>query len=415
MVITDSEIIQVHIGDPNVIENSRGNTWPRDGRNIQAAIDDLGGMGDIYLPQTTDLPNGLDVPIRLLIPYNGIKIHGWGVNKTKLNFTSNSHGTECGMMVSQNPGTSESNMRWGIEDFQLDNFSFTGRNLWLVIRKNGLFYNLYGEDSTASTAAVRFICPYGVDTNGDGWTDSPDAKTENLQIINCHTNRTKSHGFQLNAVQLKGCEYNNILFKNCSALKAGCHEWPSHGWWSVGFDFAEKYGSPHEEEELILKNLLVDQCEAYESWESGFHFEGRPKKQNIEFRDCIANNNGMKYLMTDPDTTWDCHLITNRNECNEYPMDYCYWHSIGYTGCHCWSSNPFGAGFFGLNNAMTLINCISNGNGAWGYRCASTSSSPTFINCECDEYPTNSEGNGRGTILYGYPGGKCRRCAECPN
>jgi hypothetical protein len=350
---------------PNEIVNSKGHSWSAVGSNIQLAINDLGSTGGtVYLPVTTGLSNGrLDVS-QIFIPYNNIRIHGAGIDKTNLYFTGS---YSFGLVASSNPGGSEDNWKTGISNLQLDNFSFYGKSIVLVIRKNCIVSDLNGYDIKSDWAAIRFVCPSD---------SSVEAKSENLKIINCHILRSSSHGFQLNAVELQGCVFDTVLFKSCSSTKAGCWEWSSHGPWSVGFDLAEGYGSASVKGGLTVRNLVVENCEAYECWESGFHFENKPIKQNIVFTDCISNFNGQKYMRTSA-STWD-------------------------------TINIFGAGWLGVTSSMTLIRCTAKGNGAWGWY--GGGSSPTTTDCIGDEYPTASKGNGCGTIPKGYSGGLSGNC-----
>jgi hypothetical protein len=345
-----------------IITNSKGHSWSLSGSNIQLAINDLGSSGGtVYLPETTYLSNGkLDVT-QIFIPYNNIRITGAGVDKTKINFVGY---YSFGLVASSNPGGSESNWKKGISNLKLDNFSFYKKSLVLVIRDTCILSDLKGYDITSKWAAIRFVCPYG------------DMKSENLKIINCNILRSSSHGFQLNAVELQGCVFDTVLFKGCSSTKAGCWEWSSHGTWSVGFDLAEGYGSASVKGGLTVRNLVVENCEAYECWESGFHFENKPIKQNIVFQDCISNFNGQKYMRTSK-STWSMDDI-------------------------------YGAGWLGVTSAMTLTRCTAKGNGAWGWY--AEGSSPISQNCIGDKYPTYSEGNGCGTIPKGVSGGLYYGC-----
>ncbi len=350
------------------ITNSKGNSWSATGSNIQLAINDLGSSGGtVNLPAAT-----FSVPA-IKVPYSNIRIHGAGVDKTILNFI----GT-YGIAASKTPGIADSCFKSGVSNIQLDNFSFYGKSIILVIRKNCVLSDLNGYDIKSDFAAIRFICPYGSCTDGDGWTESADAKSENLKIINCHILRSQSHGFQLNALKYKGCIFNTVTFKNCSSTKAGCWEWTTQKPWSTGFDLAEPYGIANDVVGgMTVKNLLVDHCTAKEAWENGFHFERRPSKQNIVLQDCVSKNNGQKYLRTSKSS---------------------------------WPSYAYGAGYMAVDNTMTFIRCTAKGNAAWGWSGGGSANSPTFIDCIGDKYPTNSKGNGWVVIPKGYPGGLCRSC-----
>lgn len=398
-VITDTYTMNIQVNSPLLkITNSKGHSWDRVGSNIQLAINDLGGAGEIWIPKTTDLPNGkMDVP-ELRIPYNGVKIHGAGTTLTKLNFT----GASYGLIASGNPGSSESNWKWGVQNLQLDNFMFTGSPLQLVIRKGLLLENLYAQDITKSTAAFRITCPYGDGANGyttstgHYWPGSIDGMCEDIKLINCQTNRTSSHGFHFHYCVYRGCVtgnpsvQNDILLDRCIARRAG-HSNTGTGGWSVGFDLAEAYvANTNQNPEETIQNFTIQNCEAYDCWESGFHFENKVRKLHVKFINCIANNNGRKYVESEPDTgeAWT------------------YYYGAGYL--HSFKSltnNEAG------DNDMTFINCTANGNGYCGYRnkySSIASNNPVYTNCTGDDYPSgNPNGNGRGTYPHKSVGGLC--------
>jgi hypothetical protein len=367
-------IVLIPVGSSvDYITNSKGHSWSLTGSNIQVAINDLGSTGGtVNIPATTGLTNGkLNTPA-LKIAYSNIRIKGAGVDKTNLNFI----GT-YGIAASKTPGIEDSCFKWGISNLRLDNFSFYDRGLVLVIRSGCTLSDLKGYDIKSSVAGIRFICPYGSCTDGDGWTESTDAKSENLKIINCHILRSSHHGFQLNALKLKGCVFNNILFKDCSSTKAGCWEWSSRSPWSTGFDLAEPYDVANVVGGMTVKNVLIDHCTATESWENGFHLECRPTTSNIVFTDCISNFNGQKYFKTSKST---------------------------------WPSYVYGAGYMAVDNSMTFIRCTAKGNAAWGWSGQGSSNSPIVKDCIGDKYPTNSQGNGWITLPKGFPGGLSRSC-----
>jgi hypothetical protein len=368
-------IVLIPVGSSvDYITNSNGHSWSVTGSNIQLAINDLGSTGGtVNIPATTSLTNGkLDTPA-LKIAYSNIRIKGAGVDKTNLNFI----GT-YGIAASKAPGIDDSCFKSGVSNLRLDNFSFYGRGLALVIRSGCTLSDLKGYDIRSSIAGIRFICPYGSCTDRDGWTESSDAKSENINVINCHILRSSSHGFQLNAIKYKGCTFNNVLFKGCSSTKAGCWEWSTRSLWAVGFDLSEPYGIANDVVGgMTVQNLKVQNCKATEAWESGFHFEYRVKKSNIVFTDCVSTLNGQKYFRTSSST---------------------------------WPHYVYGAGWMAVDNTMTFIRCTSQGNAAWGWSGEGRSNSPLFTNCIGDKYPTNSQGNGWKTIPKGFSGGLARSC-----
>lgn len=324
-------------------------------------------------------------------------MHGWGNDESQQYYTRlNFSGTTYGVMASEHPADSTPWYRWGLQNIQFDNFTFTGSPMYLVIRKNLVVQNVNANDIAHGYAAIRLTCPCGTGSGcvststGHYWANSPDAVTENVLIQNCHTNNTTSHGFHLHYQDLRGGMYNNITFDNCSATTAGSQQYTSIGSWSVGFNLSEAWllSGCHQSGEETIQNLTVNNCSAFNCWESGFHFENKVKKIHCHFIDCTSNDNGQKYINT-PQSNW------NDNGTNL----------------------AYGAGYMmpyveGQDSDLTFENCVANGNGAWGWRFSSSTNCPTMTNCSGDEYPTDQYGNGRGTKGHGYPGcgGLCRKC-----
>jgi hypothetical protein len=366
--ITNAQAPTIPSQSSDKITNSKGYSWPASGQYIQTAIDNLSGPGEVWIPA------GNFTLSTMTIKNNGVSIHGYGPDRTILTFT----GSNYGIMAAEKPGISNSNFRWGLQNIQLDGFTFKGSAMWLVIRKGLVLQNINAKDVQRGYAAIRLICPYGNDNNGDGWADSTghywsgsvDSMIEDVQVINCHTMRTSSMGFALWSTDLKGVVYKNIVFDGCSATQGGYGS-TSTGTWSVGFNFGEIWNVAHVVDEARVQDLTVRNCGAYENWESGFHFENKLRKTNIYFNDCTSNNNGQKYLKTTDDAG------------------------------EAWK-NPYGAGYFTSyknnpnDNNMVFTNCVANGNGAWGWRVTSTR--PTFVSCSGDAYPNDLQGNGRWTL-----------------
>lgn len=361
---------------------------------IQTAVTEINTHGgELWLPDTTQ--TGEITTTHLLLSHNNTQIHGWGMDKTVIHFTDT-----YGIMASENPGSSESNWRWGLQNLQLDNFMFTGSPLQLVIRKGLHLENLFAQDITKPTAAIRVTCPYG---NGSGgyttstghyWPGSIDGMCEDVKIINCHTLRTSSHGYHFHYCVYWGCAMgnpsipNDILLDGCVSERAG--NWSSGtGGWAVGFDLSEAYVSDGPTAEATIQNLTVQNCEAYTAWESGFHFENRIQKLHVHFINCTANGNGRKYVESEPD---------------DPPGEaWTYFYGAGYL--HSFKAVASG------DSDMTFTNCTANGNGYCGYRnkySSQQSGNPVYTNCTGDDYPSgNPEGNGLGTYPHKSVGGLC--------
>jgi hypothetical protein len=359
------------------------------GANFQTAITSLPATGgDIYLPDTVLLGTTLSAT-SITINKNYCRIHGWGMDRTILTLS----GT-IGIMASENPGASSVNWKWGLVGVQLDNFSYTGSGIWVVSRNNLLIDSIKAYDITGGSGfGLRIICPYGVDNDTNGWADStghypslpsaPDYYCENVTLKNSMFIRTDSFGVEFWGELLKGLTFKDVLIDNCFSSRAGHHN-SGTGGWATGFCLCEVDSIPVDEDtQSTVQNMTISNCEAYESWESGFHFENRVKRIGVHFINCVANNNGRKYKeSTDP----------NVND-------------------EAWK-NPFGAGYFhgymasGADSNVTLVNCQAYGNGAWGFR-TGTTYHPSYSNCTGDAYP-KATGNGywtRTKMIYHTPVG----------
>lgn len=391
MVIDDAKTFTVSVNNtinPLKIVTLINGTYTEYNPNptdLQTAVTTINANGgELWLPDTTQ--TGEITTTHFSISHNNIKVHGWGLDKTVLHFTDSTYG----IRASENPvGSGRTWARWGLLNTQFDNFKFTGSSMQLCVRKTLILENIlaediqYGNDQGSSIAAgIRIVCPAGnssdgvhATSTGHYWTGSIDGMCEDVRLTNCHANRTALHGFMFNSVLYTGLIFGNpavsddILLEGCTARRGG--NWATGtGGWSLGFDLYEPYDEQNIPDSCTMQNMTINNCEAYESWESGFHFEGDVKKLHIHFNNCISNCNGRKYKeTTDPEN-----------------------------GDEAWT-NPYGAGYLHSYRAksnsdtdMIFTNCEARNNGAWGWRTGGTSC-PSFINCIGNAYPTVN-GNG---------------------
>jgi hypothetical protein len=342
------------------------------GANLQTAITSLPATGgDIYLPDTVQAGAGL-AATSITINKNYCRIHGWGMDRTILSLS----GT-IGIMASENPGTANTNCQWGLVGLQFDNFAYTGSGIWIVSRNDLTIDSIKAYDITGGSGfGLRIICPYGSDNDTNGWADStghyaslpslPDYYCENVLLKNSYFIRTNSFGVEFWGTTLKGLTFKDVLIDNCVSSRAG-HNASSTGTWSTGFNLCEVDNiAADEDNQSIVQNMTIQNSEAYDAWESGFHFENRAKKMGVHFINCIANGNGRKYKeTTDPNN-----------------------------GDEAWT-NPYGAGYLhgymagGADSNMTFVNCVAYANGAWGWR-SNTSHPTSYTQCFGDAYPASS-------------------------
>jgi hypothetical protein len=305
------------------IRNSRGHTWPAVGSNIQVALDDLNGAGEVWLPGVT-----FNINSNLGISKSGTKLHGAG-NSTLLVFH------DSRLICSKNPFTSNDDLRFssGLNNIQLDNFKFTGDGqIEMTLGNNTKIFNVVATDTTCDRpGAFRFVIQEG------------RKYANKLELTNCHTYKTYWHGYFINAL-VRGCKIENVSFIRCTARYAGW-PYPAHNRWSVGFHFCELYWN-YEHNTMTIKNVLVKNCVAEYNWESGFHFEIRPNKINVTLDHCLAQYNGQKW-----------HYY---NESYNYMSGYC-----------------------GLLKDITLYHCVANYNNHYGFLNSTSHEYPraVFIGC----------------------------------
>jgi len=264
-VTDDSEDFEISVSgqQSDKIRNSNGNEWDAVASNIQLAINDLGGAGEVWLPKTTfNLSSNID------LKYSGLKFHGAGPSKTKFILSNNARFT------SDVP----------LDNVEVDNFSFTGTGqTWFYFRNDCFIHDLSANDTISHRESGTIY----IMTKNSG-------TISNLKIMNCNTNQTSSHGIAIQGLS-DGCTFDGTLIENCNVSYAGFGA--SRCFWSCGFILGEAFsnGIPGGRScGYLVKNLTVRNCNADHSFESGFHFEGWGEKQNSKFYNCISNNNGRK-------------------------------------------------------------------------------------------------------------------------
>jgi hypothetical protein len=154
-------------------------------------------------------------------------------------------------------------------------------------------------------------------------------------FTNCKAIDGSGHGF-INDGEGSPNSISDITYSGCTATNSG--RAAQFDPWVTGFVLSETND---------ITNLLVVNCRAEGSWESGFHFEDRPQKINVIVRNCVSINNGQKKTQEPP---------------------------------------KYAAGFLGGSPTMQYIDCTSQGNrvgyyllsGATVIRCKDTGSTYGF-------------------------------------
>lgn len=161
----------------------------------------------------------------------------------------------------------------------------------------------------------------------------------NIEFDNCHADYPRTHGFMHSQWFDQEHPYDktayttqvNVRYYDCSAIGCGLYgprfapQGSDERCWICGFDFGEL---------SHIKDLYVSNCHANLNWESGFHFEWGPDKENCVFEDCVAIDNGQKpYPAKTP--------------------------SLGAT--------YFGCGYYAVRGDVTFRRCYAEGNPWYGF------------------------------------------------
>jgi len=258
---------------------------------IQQALTAAGSGGVVTLTEGTFNLNGdLNVP-------SGVTLEGKGADATTLAWTS-------GMLrVSSR------------QNVVLRNFKTTGTGAIFLYNSN----HIKVQNVTATVDNSH-------NTEGAFQIWASNAIVEDIEFNNCRAIDCGRHGF-MNDGDGSPKLLRNIRYIDCQAINSGRYSrFSPYGQWTTGFDLAEN---------TDIEDSQVIRCLAEGSFESGFHFEGRPKVTNVVFRDCVARNNGVK-----PDDYYN-------------PDEATY-------GAH------FGSGYL-VHGSTQLVNCTSEKNQRAGY------------------------------------------------
>jgi hypothetical protein len=103
---------------------------------------------------------------------------------------------------------------------------------------------------------------------------------------------TDSDGYPyaITGTSMNGGTAENIEWTRCRSTDAGLKPTRKCDW-IVGFDITEY---------ARIRNVQVTDCTAERSWESGFHVEYEPTKENVVIRNCESNYNGQKGITGNP-------------------------------------------------------------------------------------------------------------------
>lgn len=190
-----------------LIRNSNGNYWEPIGSNIQAAIDDLGSGGTVWLPAgTIELTSNT-------VPRNNVRIIGNGIGNTVIS----SHSSIYPFWLSNKHNVT-------LTDFTINMHNIGGNAINFdsgtsdVIFKNVQILNPGANGVRVSNASRLFISNILVDH-----VKWPDGGRQGFSILHAYdsifdncivTNCDDAMGFDL--ARSQNCQVNNLIVKNCS-------------------------------------------------------------------------------------------------------------------------------------------------------------------------------------------------------
>jgi len=245
---------------------------------IQKAVDMVApGGGDVILLDGTFTLSGT---INLA---DGVNLIGLGADVTTLTLVS-----VGGVSVSGNSS--------------LHDFGMTGQTRISILGSHVKLTNITVRNYTSISPAFYVF--------------ASNEMIRDITFTNCNAIDGSSYGFK-NSGEGSPNSISDITYSGCSVINAGRAAQASP--WIVGFDLTET---------TDITNMLVENCRAEGSWESGFYFEGPPQKNNVTLINCVSIDNGQKKTQTPP---------------------------------------TYGAGFVGGSSTMQFIDCTSQGNyvGFW--------------------------------------------------
>jgi len=168
-----------------------------------------------------------------------------------------------------------------VSNAQLGNFSMTGTGGITLAATNGNYqdFNIHDIYSTCTGVGAVFY----IYVNGT-------YNLSNITYANCTAYAPDGSGFQVDGAGATPT-VNNLTYYKCYVFNAGVA--PTRTTiWAVGFDFAEYSG-------LTVNGLQAIDCSVNGAWESDFHMEDVPTKENFVITGCSATNAGQK-----PDPTY---------------------------------------------------------------------------------------------------------------
>jgi len=173
---------------------------------------------------------------------------------------------------------------WDVSNIEIDHLKIAGATDWNVI--NAAVFIRAQSANITNINIHDILCTATGGDHVDIYTASK--QISNLVFSNIDANNPAGYGFMIMTAG-PNSTVTNVTFYKCSVENAGVAHGTSNTW-TTGFDFAD-YASSGD---LTVSNLYAINCSVNGAWESGFHMEGSPVKQNIVITGCNAQNCGQK-------------------------------------------------------------------------------------------------------------------------
>ena len=233
------------------------NTYLTAGATVELA------PGTYNITDTTGSDEGI------LIQYDNIHFYGQG-NTTILDLSSS--GVYC----------------WDCSNIQIDHMEVEGT----VGAANGGAITWQGNANESGFTVTNIECTATGGTNelADYFilSDASGANLSNILFSQDDAFAPDGMGFENDGASAASSpEISNVIYYDCTVENAGVAS-AMFSPWVTGFDFAESPSS------LVVNGCYVIGCSVDGAWESDFHMDDAPTKQNFIITGCSAINAGEK-------------------------------------------------------------------------------------------------------------------------
>jgi hypothetical protein len=170
-----------------------------------------------------------------------------------------------------------------VSNIEIDHLEITGVGAWTAIF-------IYAKNTDMSNFKIHEI--YCNASGADdfeiltaGWT------VNDTLFSSCDAHNPDGNGFSVYGTGNGSNLITNTTFYKCTVENAGVASSRISNW-AVGFDTGENTDALYPNC-LVVSNMYLINCRVNGAWESDFHIEAYPTRENIVFTGCDAQNAGM--------------------------------------------------------------------------------------------------------------------------